>query len=243
METLLLPLAAFATAALSATFGMAGGLLLLGVYTALLPVPTAMVLHGLTQLVANGGRAWLLRGHIHRNVGVYAVGAVLAWIALRGVAWSPEVSTVLIGVGVLPFVALTLPHVAALDFAHRRGALVAGALVAGTQLAFGVAGPLLDVFFVGTTLDRRQVVASKAATQVVSHAMKVAFFLPLVDPGELALPALTSAIAAVLGTRVGGQILERMGEDTFRRWTRRLVLAVGAVYLVRGLAVRFVGAS
>jgi uncharacterized membrane protein YfcA len=237
METLILSLAALATAALSATFGMAGGLVLLGVYTALLPVPTAMVLHGATQLVANGGRAWLLRGHVHRNVLVYAVGAGAAWLLLRGVAWSPDAATVLIGVGAIPFLTLALPKVAALDFAHRRGATLAGALVAGTQLAFGVAGPLLDVFFVGGALDRKQVVASKAATQVFSHALKVVFFLPLVDPGKIVAPALTSALAAVVGTWMGGALLERMGEDTFRRWTRRLVLAVGAVYLVRGLCL------
>lgn len=245
---LALTLAAFGTATLSATFGMAGGLVLMGVYTALLPVPQAMVLHGVTQLVANGGRAWLLRGHV-RGGGVrsYLLGAAAAWIALRSVAWVPDEATVFLGIGAIPFVALALPPSPALEFAHRRGATLCGALVAGTQLAFGVAGPLLDVFFVRTALLRREVVATKAVVSALSHTLKVAFFAPLlvvtdptlerVDPlPGLALAAAVTVVGALAGTRVGGQLLERMGEDTFRRWTRRLVLAIGAVFLVRGAA-------
>ncbi|MES2640139.1 MAG: sulfite exporter TauE/SafE family protein [Myxococcota bacterium] len=242
---LALSVAAFGTAALSATFGMAGGLLLMGVYTALLPVPEAMVLHGVTQLVSNGGRAWLLRGHV-RGGGVrfYLLGAAAAWILLRSAAWVPDEATVFLGIGAIPFVALALPPSAALDFGRRRGATLCGALVAGAQLAFGVAGPLLDVFFVRTALLRREVVATKAVVSALSHALKVAFFAPIllvadpvsVDPlPGLALAAAVTVVGALGGTRVGGVMLERMGEDTFRRWTRRLVLAIGAVFLARGV--------
>ena len=46
-----------ATAFLSGMFGMAGGLILIGVLLALLPLPTAMVLHAITQMASNGWRA------------------------------------------------------------------------------------------------------------------------------------------------------------------------------------------
>lgn len=248
---LALTVAAFGTATLSATFGMAGGLILMGVYTALLPVPQAMVLHGVTQLVANGGRAWLLRGHVRADgVRFYLVGAAIAWVVLRGLAWVPSGAAVFLGIGAIPFVALALPPSPALDFGRRRGATLCGALVSGTQLAFGVAGPLLDVFFVRTGLLRREVVATKALTSALSHTLKVGYFAPLLfgtaggaaaapdmaDPlPGLGLAAGVTVVGALAGTRVGGLVLERMGEDTFRRWTRRLVLAVGAVFLVRGV--------
>lgn len=252
-----LTLAAFGTATLSATFGMAGGLILMGVYTALLPVPQAMVLHGVTQLVANGGRAWLLRGHVRVDgVRFYLLGAAVAWVALRSVAWVPDEATVYLGIGATPFVALLLPPWRVLDFARRSGATLCGLLVAGTQLAFGVAGPLLDVFFVRTQLLRREVVATKALTQSLSHTLKITYFAPLlvvattsiggtaeVGPGTasplpgLALAGAVTVVGAFAGTHVGGRLLERIGEDTFRRWTRRLVLAIGAIFLVRGLSV------
>ena len=54
----------FATALISGMFGMGGGMILMGVLLALLPLSQAMVLHGSVQLTSNGSRAWLLRRHI-----------------------------------------------------------------------------------------------------------------------------------------------------------------------------------
>src|SRR5579864_2185124 len=42
------------TALLSGIFGMAGGLILIGVLLTLFPVPQAMVLHAVTQMASNG---------------------------------------------------------------------------------------------------------------------------------------------------------------------------------------------
>src|SRR5437667_12798760 len=53
-----------ATAFLSGLFGMAGGLILIGVLLTLMPLPTAMVLHAITQMASNGWRAVLWRAHI-----------------------------------------------------------------------------------------------------------------------------------------------------------------------------------
>ena len=50
-----------ATAFLSGLFGMAGGLILIGVLLTLMPLPTAMVLHAITQMASNGWRAFLWR--------------------------------------------------------------------------------------------------------------------------------------------------------------------------------------
>ena len=47
------------TAFLSGIFGMAGGMILVGVLLALLPVPAAMALHAITQMASNGWRAFL----------------------------------------------------------------------------------------------------------------------------------------------------------------------------------------
>jgi uncharacterized membrane protein YfcA len=235
---LVLGLAAFGTAVLSATLGMAGGLVLMGVYAAVLPVPEAMVLHGVTQFVANGGRAWLLRRHVDlAGCGAYALGAVLAWFALRAVAFVPDAATVYLGLGLVPFVALLVPGGRWLDFGWRPAAAACGVLVAGTQMLFGVAGPLLDVFFVRTRLDRHAIVATKALTQTMSHVLKVTYFLPaLTSDGPVGLgPAAgVAVVAAIVGTRVGNRLLERISDEGFRRATRWLVLGIGAVYLVRG---------
>ena len=56
------------TAFISGIFGMAGGLILMGVLAAMLPVATAMVVHGAVQMVSNGYRAFLWRQYIHWRV-------------------------------------------------------------------------------------------------------------------------------------------------------------------------------
>src|SRR2546423_5583453 len=59
------------TAFLSGLFGMAGGMILIGVLLMLMPLPTAMVLHAITQMASNGWRAFLWRGAIPPRPGVF----------------------------------------------------------------------------------------------------------------------------------------------------------------------------
>lgn len=231
----LLVISALLTSALSAVFGMAGGLLLMGIATAALPVAAAMVFHGVTQLASNGFRAALLWRHVHaRGLLLYALGAGVAFAVLWQVRYVPNATVVLLVLGALPFLTRLLP--VAPDFARPRSALAAGFLVGGLQLIAGVAGPLLDLFFVETRLDRREVVATKAATQVLSHSLKIVYFAPMIADGAVPAPLLAGAAAAALvGTVAGGRLLERISDSAFRSWTRRIVLAIGGIYLVRGL--------
>ena len=46
----------FLTSLLSGVVGMAGGLILIVVLVMIMPVPSAMILHGIVQGVANGSR-------------------------------------------------------------------------------------------------------------------------------------------------------------------------------------------
>jgi hypothetical protein len=45
------------------------------------------------------------------------------------------------------------------------------------------------------------------------------------------------AMLAVCGTTLAKPVLHRFSNDAFQIWSRRLVLAVGAVYLVQGVGV------
>jgi hypothetical protein len=69
----LITLVAFATSVISAVFGMAGGMILMGVYAIALPVQVAMILHGITQLFANGFRAFLCERIYTAGLGWYAL--------------------------------------------------------------------------------------------------------------------------------------------------------------------------
>ncbi len=238
MSIALLALTALLTALLSGVFGMAGGMILMGVYAALLPVASAMVLHGGTQLIANGSRAFLLWRDVYwRSFLFYVVGALGAFAALSRTHYLPSPLVVFLGLGLSPFAATLLParH---FDFERPAAALWCGVQVASVQLLAGAAGPLLDIAFVNTRLTRTQVVATKAVSQVFSHALKLLYFIPLASRGAIG-PALACSVlcTTLLGTRLGTQLLQRMSDHDFRRYSRYIVYATGCVYLAKAGAL------
>jgi len=136
-----------------------------------------------------------------------------------------------------------------LDADKPAHAIACGLTVSGLNVAAGVSGPLLDVFFVRTLLTRHQVVATKAATQAFSHTIKMAFYgLPMIvtPPWPHADTTLAAgsdlppwwffAIAtplAMLGAVIGGRILDRFSDASFQTWSRWIVTAVGVLYLIQ----------
>lgn len=238
--------ATLATAFLSSIFGMLGGLILMGVLASILPVAAAMVLHGLIQLTSNGYRAWLNRKDIvWPIVTTLFIGNVVAMAGLVFVAFSPDRVTVLLALGLLPYIAWALPEKAALDVSKKPVGLFAGAVVVATNLLAGVGGPLLDVFFQRVSLTRHQVVATKAVAQALGHISKVVFYgglAHLIHQGAASLedwPALWLLLAAmaasVTGTTLGKRVLDNMQDATFFTWTQRILLSVGAVLIARAL--------
>ena len=99
-----------ATSFLSGLFGMAGGLILIGVLLALMPLPSAMVLHAITQMASNGWRAFLWRDHIRwRPVAVYLIGCAVALAAWSITRYVPDKPVALLLLGVTPFMARLMP--------------------------------------------------------------------------------------------------------------------------------------
>ena len=108
------------------------------------------------------------------------------------------------------------------------------------QLVSGVTGPLLDIFYVRTGMTRQVNVATKAAAQVLGHLTKVTYFAALVgNPAgrdlEQWLVMAYAACFAVLGTTLSRSFLDRMSDKQFYHWTRRVILALGAVYVAQGV--------
>ncbi len=244
METapsLLLMATVLFTATLSGVFGMAGGMVLMGALLALLPVPQAMIAHGLLQFAANGARAVMLARHVRlRILGFYAVGSATAAILLQLVNIVPSTPWVYLTLGVMPLVAWLPTERVQLDAAKPGHAVACGATVTGMHVAAGASGPLLDLFFARTTLDRHSIVATKAATQVLAHVIKIAFYLWLVrGTQQAALPAwpwlLGGFALSLLGTWLGGTVLNRMSDKSFLQWTRWIITAIGAAYLLQAL--------
>jgi len=87
-------------------------------------------------------------------------------------------------------------------------------------------------------MSRHRVVATKAATQSLSHIVKVAYFgAVLAIGGDEVTPMLAATLIALafIGTSLSKQVLERISDHAFRRWTRWTVMTLGLFYLASGL--------
>jgi uncharacterized membrane protein YfcA len=239
----LIGLTILGTSFLSGIFGMAGGMILLGVLLSVLDVPAAMVLFGVTQFGANGWRCWLWRRHVHtRIVTECTLGAVAVFFALKLVDFVPGKALVYIGLGLTPFLVEMLPMRFRPDIERRGAPAFCGALIMAVQTFAGVSGAVLDVFFQNGGMDRKAIVATKAAIQSIGHLLRIVYFGGLAIDEGFPLPpeALVAALAvAFVGTSLAARVLERMTEGSFRTWSRRLILGVSALYVLRGLFLIF----
>ncbi|HRD77954.1 MAG TPA: TSUP family transporter, partial [Hyphomicrobiaceae bacterium] len=98
------------TSFLSGIFGMAGGMILMGILLWMFPVPEAMALHAVAQIASNGWRGLLwIRFVRWRAVAAYAAGCLLALLAWSLVRYVPAKAHALIALGILPFMVQALP--------------------------------------------------------------------------------------------------------------------------------------
>lgn len=234
-----------ATSFLSGIFGMAGGLILLGVLLLFLDVVPAMVLFGVIQMAANGWRALLWRHLVQWHlVGRYVIGATAAFLVMRLVSFLPDKALLYIGLGLLPFIAEALPVRWQPDITRPGGPYLCGVVIMVLQLIAGAAGHILDMFFQRSNLDRREIVGTKAICQTIAHLFRVLYFGSFAGAFSVSLPwwVLATGIAlAFAGTTLAASVLERMSDADFRTWSRRIVFAVAASFLVRGLWLLYAG--
>ena len=242
---LIILFATFVTSFISGIFGMAGGMILMGVLVAVVAVPMAMVTHGAIMMVANGWRAYLLKDAILWLVfWRYMIGAAAGVGLLFLIFWRPDKTAIYFILSAIPVI-IWLPKTwFRLDIRRRGQAEFTGFVVQAMNTLAGVAGPLLDIFFVNTDMTRQQIVATKSATQCVSHMIKIWFWTaPLLIaaqmPANEILPPLWLVLAAAplaMGpTWLGKQVLERMQDASFQSWVKWLVTVIGVVYFMRAM--------
>jgi uncharacterized membrane protein YfcA len=233
-----LVVAVLLTSTLSGVFGMVGGMLLLWMLLFIMPAATAIAVQGVLQLVANVSRAYLARAWIDwRIIRFSTIGLAASLLLLALVSYTPNRAFISICVGLLPITAWIPTRWAHLNATRPLHAMGCGFVSGGLNIGVGVAGPIVDVFFVRTSMDRRQIIATKAALQVLSHVAKIVFYsgsLWLLSAAELTSIGIASPFS-VIGSFIGHHILLRLTNDGFRRGTLCLVTAIGAIYVVQGV--------
>ena len=228
---------ALATSVLSGLVGMAGGVVLMAILINVLPVSSAMVLHGVTQFTANGSRTLILRRFLlWQLLPGYMLGAALAVAGFSALLFVPDASVVLILVGLFPWVAKLKPKLSGLNITRPLSNVLCGLSVTSAQLLAGAAGPLLDMFYLNSGLDRQTVVANKAMTQTIGHLLRILYYGAIISV-ETLLPNwlfLAAAVTAVLGTRIGTWLLSRWDDGGFQHISGLIILCTGTICIIQG---------
>lgn len=231
--------AAFFTSILSGIFGMAGGLIFMGLLTWLLPVSVALALHGLIQFMSNLWRVILHRAHVIWSVLLwFGLGSAAAIAFFSWVIFTPSKFYVFLGLGLLPILVWLPERWVRLDASRRSHAIVGGFVSTGLSLVFGVSGPVTDLLFIRTQLNRHEVVATKAVMQAIGHASKIFIYgAVLLNPAVRSDLSLGTSAAAILasmgGIMVGGLILNRISDAHFKAGRKWIVTLIGALFLVQ----------
>lgn len=225
------------TSFLSGLFGMAGGMVLMGVLLAIMPVPEAMALHGVTQMASNGWRALVWWRFIRFDAAAYyLVGGAIAMIGWGLIAYVPDKPIAMLMLGLTPVAVRLLPENVKPNPERFKDGVVYGAICVTLILLTGVVGPLLDTYFLGGKLDRREMVATKAFCQTAGHTAKLFYFTAVASAADVNTTMMIVAIlASMLGTSISRRFLESMTDKQFRQWSWMFVTAVSVFYVSSGL--------
>jgi uncharacterized membrane protein YfcA len=233
----ILCIAMVGTSFLSGIFGMAGGMILVGILLVLLPVPEAMMLHGVTQMASNGWRGLLWWKHVRWGAaGAYILGCMLALVAWSFTRYVPSLPVALLLLGVTPFVVRLLPKSYSPDPSNLKQGTLYGTICMTLILLTGVSGPLVDSFFLGGKLDRREIVATKAICQIFGHAAKLVYFGALIDQTASVDPvvAVLAIVSSMVGTTLAKRVLEAMSDQQYRRWANAIIVTIAGYYVLHG---------
>jgi uncharacterized membrane protein YfcA len=220
---------------LSGVFGMAGGMVLLGVLLNYFDVATAMILFSIIQFFSNGWRVVQWRHYVlWPIVGWYLVGAAISFAFMWTIAFVPDKAMVYLALGLMPFVVEILPRSLRPNIEWRGVPFFTGMVTTVVQVLAGVGGLFLDIFFQKSMLDRKTTNATKAVVQTFSHVVRALYFGLLTGVGDLPVWEVAPAIVlAIGGTSLAPIVIERMTDHGFRQWTRAIIFAISAVYLGR----------
>ena len=229
--------ASFFTSALTAAFGVGGGMVMLLLMGMLMPVATLIPVHGAVQLGSNSGRAWHQRAHVRwAVVAPFAIGSVFGAIAgFFVVVQLPDALLKLVlGCFVIAIVWITIPK------ADRIGPATlafASAVLAVISMFVGASGALLSALFAQIFAgDRRALVATHGAAMIAQHGLKIVVFALAGFAFAAWMPLILAMIASgFLGTVYGTTLLDRIPEESFRKWFRIGVTLLALDMLRQGI--------
>ena len=246
MEIIILIISAFITSSISAVIGMGGGIILLGIMAIIIPEGYMVIaLHGFIQLFSNTTRTYIFRHSLKKEliqkfiVGAL-VGSLLSGLIIILLLYffnvqsanqiKIEILKPIIGIFIIWYLFIKKNK----KQKHSSFILVGG--ISGLSSVFiGATGPLIAPFFLNNNLSKENIIANKAACQVITHISKIPLFIYFfnvnyINQYQILIPLI---LAVYLGTHLGKKVLSFIPERLFKKLFRFILLII-AIKLIIG---------
>ena len=229
MELIILIFSAFITSSISAVLGMGGGIILLGIMAIIIPNGYMVIaLHGIIQLISNTTRTYVFRKYLKKDlikeflVGAIigaSISAIIIFILIKffEVSSANEIKVdflkPIIGVFIIWYLFLKKPK----KEKKSNSFIKVGSISGLASIFVGATGPLIAPFFLNNNLTKENIIANKAACQMITHLTKIPLFIfffnvSYIQEYKLLLPLI---MAVFIGTNFGKKILDMIPEKLF----------------------------
>lgn len=231
---LLLVAISFLTSALTAAFGVGGGMAMLGALAGTVPPSVIIAVHGLVQVGSNVGRTFVQRAHaVWPLVARFTIGSLIGVVlgAAFVVALPERALLGVLGAFILLMAWAPKPRIPGLA---SSGMVIGGGISTFITMFVGATGPFVQSLLLPLGLDRRQLIATHAACTTMQHLLKVFAFGALGFAFADWLPVIAAMIVSgFAGTLMGTKLLERMSERLFLVTIKAMLTIVGIDLLRR----------
>ncbi|MBT3979853.1 MAG: TSUP family transporter [Bacteriovoracaceae bacterium] len=235
-----LVISVFFTSAFSGTFGMGGGLILMGILPIFYSIPQAMIAHGIIQLCSNGYRAYLLRSFIStRYIGIFLLGSLISAVFIWLLNPVPSKAQVYILLGIIPLLSMKVNSTSIFKKHQLAEGVVMGFISTSCNILGGASGPIIDTSLYQSSLKRREIVATKSLFSSLIHIMKIVYYAKFTTFDQFEISEISEIlmvlVAVITGTKLGSYILNRIKEDQFRLIGVNLVRLMALIFVARGV--------
>lgn len=228
----------FVTSAISAVFGLGGGVAMLGALAGTVQPSVIVAVHAVIQIGSNLGRAFVQRASVVWPAAIRFIAGSVVGVAAG--AWlfqaMPERLLLgLLGAFILLMAWVPKPNVPGLQSA---GPVLGGIVSSVATMFVGATGPFVNAVLLSLGLEKKQIIATQAMCMTVQHALKAIAFGLIGFSFADWLPLIAAMIASgFAGTLLGSRILDRMPEHVFAITLKILLTLIGFDLLRQALGL------
>jgi uncharacterized membrane protein YfcA len=235
---LVLLFASFITSAISAAFGLGGGVLLIAIMGLGLPLAALVPIHGAVQLGSNAGRALLKwRSATPWILVWFGAGSVLGTLIAGRLTLEVPETLWRLSLGCFILIISWMPKP---RFGRTAKPIIFlnGIIAAFLTMFFGATGPFVLAINATHSRTRHGVVATHAIAMTMQHLLKILMFGFLGFAFAPWAPLILAMVAfGYLGTVLGNRILDRLPEELFRTALRIAITVLALALILQGLLV------